>query len=48
LILERTAALGTPFVALTNSPQLYLGSKTFRFQAADGGTAAFYRVRAHP
>ena len=46
LILERTAALGTPFVAVTNSPQLFLGNKLFRFQDSGGGTAAFYRVRA--
>ena len=49
LILEKTAALGSPFVTVTNSPQLFLGSKTFRFQdAAGGGNAAFYRVRAQP
>ncbi len=49
LILERTAALGTPFVTVTNSPQLYLGGKLFRFQdAAGGGEAACYRVRAQP
>jgi arylsulfatase A-like enzyme len=48
LILERTAALGTPFVAITNSPQLFLGNKLFRFQDAGGGTAGFYRVRAQP
>jgi arylsulfatase A-like enzyme len=48
LVLERTAALGTPFVTVTNSPQLFLGNKLFRFQDTGGGTAAFYRVRAEP
>jgi arylsulfatase A-like enzyme len=46
LILERTDDLGRPFVTVTNAPQLFLGNKTFRFQAAGGGPAAFYRVRA--
>jgi hypothetical protein len=47
LILERTVALGSPFVTVTNSPHRFLGNKTFRFEgAAGGGSAAFYRVRA--
>ena len=48
LFLERTAALGQPFVSVTNSPQLFLGNKVFRFQDTGGGTAAFYRIRAQP
>jgi hypothetical protein len=49
LILEKTAALGTPFITVTNSPQLFLGNKLFRFQnISGGGNAVFYRVRAQP
>jgi len=57
LVLERTDALGTPFIAVTNSPQLFavtnspqlfLGNKLFRFQVADDGVAGFYRIRAEP
>ena len=47
LILEKTDALGSPFATVTNSPQLFLGNKTFRFQdAGGGGDAGFYRVHA--
>lgn len=46
LILERTSALGTPFTAVSNSPQLFLGNKLFRFEDTSTGTAGFYRVRA--
>ena len=49
LILERTDELGTPFVTVTNSPQLFLGNKLFRFVDSGGGAAnSFYRVRALP
>jgi len=47
LILERTAALDTPFETVTNAPQLFLGNKLFRFQVSGGAeAAAFYRIRA--
>jgi arylsulfatase A-like enzyme len=49
LILEKTDALGSPFVTVTNSPQLFLGNKTFRFQDTAGAAGdIFYRVRAQP
>ncbi len=49
LILEKTDALGSPFVTVTNAPQLFLGSKTFRFQTAGPAAGnAYYRVRAQP
>ena len=46
LILEKTSALGTPFVTVTNSPRQFLGNKTFRFQDAQTSGPVFYRVRA--
>jgi len=47
LILEKTDALGNQFVTVTNSPQLFLGNKTFRFQATGPSAGeAFYRIRA--
>jgi arylsulfatase A-like enzyme len=48
LILERAPAATGPFSAVTNSPQLFLGNKLFRFLDSGGGTTAFYRIRAQP
>ena len=48
LILEKTSALGTDFVPLTNAPRFFLGNKRFRFQDTGGEMAGFYRVRAQP
>jgi hypothetical protein len=46
LILERAFSVNGPFAPVADSPQLFLGNKTFRFTDTPGAATAFYRVRA--
>jgi arylsulfatase A-like enzyme len=46
LILERAPSVNGPYTTVAESPQLFLGNKTFRFTDATDAATAFYRVRA--